>query len=50
MVGYRWPRQAAEVQVGVWNVADEAQEVHPVHSLPALTPERTLFVRLRLNF
>lgn len=50
MVGYRWPRQAAEVQVGVWNVADEAQELHPVHSLPALTPERTLFVRLRLNF
>jgi outer membrane receptor protein involved in Fe transport len=48
--GYRFPRQRAEITVGVLNLLDSDYQLDPLNAHPDLPRSRTLYVRLLLNF
>lgn len=48
--GYRFTRRAAELRVGILNLADEDYRLNPLNLLTPLPRERTLVASVRLNF
>jgi outer membrane receptor protein involved in Fe transport len=48
--GYRFPRRHAELAVGLLNLADQNYKLNPLNIYNELPRERTLAVRLRVNF
>ncbi|MBI3852328.1 MAG: TonB-dependent receptor [Verrucomicrobia bacterium] len=48
--GYRFPRRKAEVALGLLNITDQDYRLNPLNVYNELPRERTLMVRLRLNF
>jgi outer membrane receptor protein involved in Fe transport len=48
--GYRFFRRRAEVRLGVLNITDEDYRLNPLNIYSELPRERTLSVRLQLNF
>jgi outer membrane receptor protein involved in Fe transport len=48
--GYRFPRRHAEVMLGVLNLTDQNYKLNPLNLYNELPRERTLMVRLRINF
>jgi hypothetical protein len=48
--GYRFPRRQAEVSVGLLNIGDQDYRLNPLNIYNELPRERTLVLRLRLNF
>jgi tetratricopeptide (TPR) repeat protein len=49
MVGYRWPRRRAELQVGVLNLTDTDYRLNPLNLAPEYARGRTGYIRLRIN-
>ena len=49
-VGYRFPRRAAELRVGLLNLLDTDYRLNPLNLHADLPRDRTLAVSLRLNF
>jgi len=48
--GYRFFRRRAEVRLGVLNITDQDYQLNPLNLYSELPRERTLAVRLQLNF
>jgi len=48
--GYRFPRNFGDVTVGFLNVTDQDYKLNPLNSYNELPRERTLALRLRVNF
>jgi len=48
--GYRSPRRKIEAMLGVLNIADQDYRLNPLNVYNELPRERTLLLRLRLNF
>jgi tetratricopeptide (TPR) repeat protein len=48
--GYRFPRRKAELMVGLLNITDQDYRLNPLTIYNELPRERTITVRLRLNF
>jgi len=48
--GYRFPRRNAEIRVGLLNLTDQNYRLNPLTLYNELPRERTLTVRLQLNF
>src|SRR6185369_482540 len=48
--GYRFPRRKAELTLGLLNLTDQDYKLNPLNIYNDLPRERTLAVRLRLNF
>ncbi|MBL9138943.1 MAG: hypothetical protein JNK85_23950 [Verrucomicrobiales bacterium] len=48
--GYRFLRRRAEARIGVLNLTDVDDRLHPVSPYPEWPPDRTFFAALRLNF
>jgi len=48
--GYRFLRRKAEVTLGLLNISDQDYHLNPLNVYNELPRERTLAVRLRLNF
>ena len=48
--GYRFPRRRAEVSLGLLNLTDQNYKLAPLNLHNELPRERTLAVRLQLNF
>jgi len=48
--GYRFLRRRAEVMVGLLNLTDQDYRLNPLNIYNELPRERTLMLRLRLNF
>lgn len=48
--GYRFPKQRAEVRLGLLNIADQASQLHPVNMLRELPLRRTLTASLHFKF
>jgi len=49
-VGYRFPRRNAEVMLGLLNITDQDYRLNPLNVYNELPRQRTLALRLRLNF
>jgi len=49
-IGFRFARNRAEVAVGVLNLSDTDYQMHPLNFYRELPRERTVLVRLRLDF
>lgn len=49
-VGYRFPRRSAELRVGVLNLSGTQYRLNPLNLYSTLPRDRTLVVRLKLNF
>jgi len=50
VVGYRFPRRKAEVLLGLLNITDQDYRLNPLTICNELPRDRTLVVRLQLNF
>jgi outer membrane receptor protein involved in Fe transport len=50
IVGYRFPRQRAEIAAGVLNVLDNDYRLDPINWHADLPRSRTFYARLLLNF
>jgi outer membrane receptor protein involved in Fe transport len=50
IAGYRFPRNQAEVSVGLLNVFDENYRLDPINAYAELPRSRTFYARLILNF
>jgi tetratricopeptide (TPR) repeat protein len=48
--GYRFPRRRAEVMLGILNLTDQNYKLNPLNIYSQLPRERTLAVRLNVNF
>jgi outer membrane receptor protein involved in Fe transport len=48
--GYRFPRRHAELMLGVLNITDQNYKLNPLNVYSQLPRERTLAVRLNVNF
>jgi outer membrane receptor for ferric coprogen and ferric-rhodotorulic acid len=49
-VGYRFPRRRAEITLGLLNLTDQNYKLNPLNIYNELPRERTLAVRLNVNF
>ncbi len=50
MVGYRSPRRHFEASLGLLNLTDQGYRLQPINLYPDLQRQRTLAVRLQINF
>ena len=50
IAGYRFPRQRAEIAIGLLNVLDNDYRLDPINSYAEQPRSRTLYARLFLNF
>jgi outer membrane receptor protein involved in Fe transport len=49
-VGYRFPKQRAEIAIGVLNALGDDYQLDPINQHPDLPRSRTFYARLLLNF
>ena len=49
-IGYRSPRRRVQVSVGLLNITGQDYRLHPINLYPDLQRERTLAIKLQLNF
>jgi outer membrane receptor protein involved in Fe transport len=50
LAGYRFPRRKAEITLGVLNLTDQDYRLNPLTPYQELPRDRTLIVRLQINF
>ena len=48
-VGYRWPRQRAEIRAGILNLTDQDYRLNPLNLLNEPRRERTFVISVQLN-
>ncbi|MBN9692425.1 MAG: FecR domain-containing protein [Verrucomicrobia bacterium] len=48
-IGYRWPRQRAEIRAGILNLTDQDYRLNPLNLLNEPRRERTFVISLQLN-
>jgi outer membrane receptor protein involved in Fe transport len=49
-VGYRFPRRAAEIRLGILNLTDRDYQLNPLNLYAELPRERTFMVSFKFNF